>query len=132
MKARPVIPRALAQQDVDEALDCYLDEDAAHAAPGFIDALERACAHIGPRPATGSPRYAHALDLPGLRDWPLKRYPYIVFCLEHNDHIDVWRVPHSARDISAWCGKDAETSTACGVKAPTCVADAPIARRISG
>jgi toxin ParE1/3/4 len=101
MKAKPVIPRALAQQDVDEALGYYLSEDAAQAALGFIGALEQACIHIGLRPATGSPRHAHGLDLPGLRGWPLKRYPYIVFYLERDDHIDVWRVLHSERDIPA-------------------------------
>jgi len=49
-----------------------------------------------------SPRYAHALDLPGLRCWPLTRYPYLVFYLQQQDHIDVWRVLHSARDVPAW------------------------------
>ena len=56
---------------------------------GFIDALEQAYTHIGRHPATGSPRHAHELDLPGLRAWPLTRYPYIVFCVERADHVDV-------------------------------------------
>jgi toxin ParE1/3/4 len=50
---------------------------------GFIDALEQAYTHIGRHPATGSPRYAHELNLPGLRAWPLTRYPHIVFYVEH-------------------------------------------------
>lgn len=75
MKAKPVIPRVLANQDVEAAVDYYLSEDAEQAALGFIDALEKAYAHIARHPASGSSRYAHELDLPGLHCWPLKRYP---------------------------------------------------------
>ncbi|MCL1960898.1 MAG: type II toxin-antitoxin system RelE/ParE family toxin [Desulfovibrionaceae bacterium] len=99
---KPVIPRTLAVDDVQESLDYYLNDGAAQAALGFIDALERAYAHISRHPATGSPRYAHELGLPGLRSWPLKSAPHIVFYVERADHIDVWRVLHGARDIPAW------------------------------
>ncbi len=110
MKARPVVPRALARQDVDEALDYYLSEGAAQAALGFIDAMEQAYTHIGRHPAAGSTRHAHELELPGLRSWPLKRYPHIVFYIEHGDHIDVWRMLHAARDLPAWLRGDADTA----------------------
>lgn len=102
MTVRPVIPRALAMQDVEEAVNHYLSAETEQAALGFIDALEQAYTHIGRHPATGSPRYAHELDLPGLRSWPLKRYQHIVFYAEHADHIDVWRVLHGMRDIPEW------------------------------
>jgi toxin ParE1/3/4 len=102
MKARPVIPRALAQQDVDEAIGHCLGRQAESVALGFIDALEQACAHIARHPSTGSPRHAHELDLPGLRCWPLKRYPHLVFYVERDGHIDVWRVLHGTKDIPAW------------------------------
>jgi toxin ParE1/3/4 len=42
------------------------------------------------------------LDLPGLRSWPLTRYPHLVFYIERSDHIDVWRVLHGQRDIPVW------------------------------
>ncbi len=102
MKAKPVVPRALARKDVDEAIAHYLAETSAPAALGFITALEHAYAHISRHPASGSPSYAHELDLPGLRTWGLKRYPYLVFYVERDDHIDVWRVLHGMRDIPAW------------------------------
>ena len=102
MKAKPVIPRALAAQDVEEAISYYLSENAEQAAVGFIDSLEQAYAHIGRHPGAGSQRYAHELDLPGLCSWPLKRYPHLVFYVERADHIDVWRVLHGMRDIPAW------------------------------
>lgn len=74
-------------------------ENAEPAALGFIDALEKAYSHIGRHPATGSPRGAHELNLPSLRSWLLTRSPYLVFHVEHPDHIDVWRVLHGQRDI---------------------------------
>lgn len=102
MRAKAIVPREQANRDVEEILAHYLDKEAAHAALGFIDALEKAYAHIGHHPATGSLRHAHELHLPGLRAWPLTRYPHIVFYVEQVHHIDVWRVLHSKRDIPAW------------------------------
>jgi len=83
-----------------------LDEDAPQAALGFIEALERAYTHIGLHPATGSPRYAHELDLPGLRSWLLTGFPHLVFYIERGNHIDVWRVLHGQRDIPGWLFDD--------------------------
>ena len=102
MTARSIVPRARALRDVDEALAYYLREGEVQAALGFIDELERAYGHIGQYPAAGSLRYAWELDVPGLRSWPLQRYPYLVFYREHGDDIDVWRVLHGQRDIAAW------------------------------
>ena len=102
MKLRPVVPRAQAQRDIEDAIAYYLAEGSEQAAMGFVDAIEQAFAHIGRHPATGSPRYAHELNLPGLRSWPLKRYPYLAFYVERDDHVDVWRILHGQRDIPAW------------------------------
>ena len=102
MRAKPVVPREQANQDVEDALAYYMAEDAPKAAAlGFIDALEQAYAHIGRHPAAGSPRYAHELNLAGLRSWPLTRYPYLVFYVERSDHVDVWRALQGQRDIPA-------------------------------
>jgi toxin ParE1/3/4 len=102
VKSKPVVPRGRAVQDADVAVSYCLEQDSPQAALGFIDALEEAYKHIGRHPATGSPRYAHELNLPGLRSWKLTRYPYLAFYLELDSHIDVWRVLQSQRDIPAW------------------------------
>ena len=102
MKVRPVVPREQAHRDVEDAVAYYLAQDAESAALGFVETLERAYGHIGRHPASGSPRYAHELNLPGLRSWTLTRFPYLVFYVERPDHIDVWRVLHGQRDIPAW------------------------------
>jgi toxin ParE1/3/4 len=105
VKTKPVVPRRLADADVDDAVAHYLAEGGEAVALGFIEALARAYAHIGRHAATGSPRYVHELNLPGLRSWPLTRYPYLIFYVEQPDHIDVWRVLHQHRDIPAWMQK---------------------------
>lgn len=99
---KAVIPRELAKQDTDEAINYYLSENAPEAALGFIDELERAYRQIGRHPSAGFSRYAHELNLPGLRFWPLRKYPHLIFYVERDDHVDVWRVLHGQRDIPAW------------------------------
>jgi len=96
-----VVLRARAGRDISAALNHYEAETGTAAALGFIDALERVFWHIARHPATGTLRHAHELDLPGLRVWPLKRHPYLVFFVEQDDHIDVWRLLHDERDIPA-------------------------------
>ena len=97
-----IVPRELANRDVEEAIDHYLVEATAKVALGFVDELEKTYAHIARHPTSGSPRYAHQLGLADLRFWPIGRYPYLVFYVECDEHIDVWRVLHEQRDIPAW------------------------------
>jgi toxin ParE1/3/4 len=102
MKLLPVVPRAQARRDIEDAIAYYLAEGSGPTALGFVDAVEQAFAHMARHPGAGSPRYAHELNLPGLRCWPLKRYPYLAFYVERDDHVDVWRILHGQRDIPAW------------------------------
>ena len=102
MTAKPIVPRELANADVEEAIAYYLREASDEAALGFVDALETAYRHISRHPTSGSSRYAVELSLSGLRSWPLRRFPHLVFYVETKDCIDIWRVLHSARDIPAW------------------------------
>ena len=105
MKKKVVVRRAGVDRDVQRAIDYSLSEATEQAALAFVHALERAYRHIGRHPASGSTRYAHELDLPGLRCWLVKPYVYLVFYVEHKDHVDVWRILHGQRDIPAWLYK---------------------------
>jgi len=98
---KPVIPREQAQRDVEAAIDYYADEAGAAVALDFIDALRSAYHAISRQPGSGSTRFAVELELPGLRSRKLKRLPYLVFYVERSDHLDVWRVLHLRRDVSA-------------------------------
>jgi toxin ParE1/3/4 len=94
--------RTRADRDVEEAIDFYLGEGVSRAALKFIDALEQALGDIERHPAIGSTRYATELDLPGLRCWQIKGYPHLVFYIEREGYLDVWRVLHGSRDIPVW------------------------------
>ena len=102
MSGKPVVLRERARRDIDEAVEHYLGEAGPAVALEFIDALEDARRRIGEQPAAGSPRYAHELDIPGLRSRTVRRFPYLVFYVERSADIDVWRVLHGAQDIPAW------------------------------
>ena len=108
MTTEPVTLRERARRDVDEAVERYLSESGADVARAFIDALEEALRHMSLHPGSGSPRYAHELDLPGLRSWMVVGFPYLAFYVEGETGIDVWRVLHTARDIPAWLREPAE------------------------
>ena len=67
VSGKPVVLRERARRDIDEVVEHYLAEAGEAVALDFIDALEDARRQIGEQPASGSPRYAHELDVPGLR-----------------------------------------------------------------
>lgn len=97
---KPLVRLLQADQDVEDAL-AYHAAEAPHMELRFLDALERAYLHIQRHPGTGSLRYAHALDIPGLRFWACQRFPQMVFYVERDDDIALIRVLHSSRDIPA-------------------------------
>lgn len=101
MSAKPVILRERAHLDVDKAVEGYVTDASAGTALAFIDALEGAFRHLGEHPATGSSRYGSELDLIDLRSWNVRRFPYVVFYVESEMRVEVWRVLHTARDIPA-------------------------------
>lgn len=102
MRIKVVIPREQAARDIDQALDHYLATAGEVVASAFVDALEDALGHVARHPASGSARYAHELDLPELRFWRVRGYPYLLFYVEREDRIDLWRVLHGERDLPVW------------------------------
>lgn len=102
MSRKPVVLRKRARRDIDRAVEHYLAEANPAVAMAFIDAVEESHRLIAEQPATGSPRYAHELDLPGLRTRLVRKFPYLIFYVEQATEVDVWRVLHGARDVPAW------------------------------
>lgn len=109
MTVKPIVPRQLARSDVENALDYYAREAGAQTAINFVDALQSTYTLIAKHPASGSLRYAYELGLPDMRTVTLKAFTYIVFYLEQDDHVDIWRILHAKRDIPAWL-RDPEVS----------------------
>jgi toxin ParE1/3/4 len=103
--AKAIVPRQMARADVEDAVDHCLASDAVQAALDFVDELEKAYRHLSRQPGSGSPRYAHELNLPGLRFWRMTRFPYLIFYVEHESHVDVWRVLQEQSDVPAWMGQ---------------------------
>jgi toxin ParE1/3/4 len=98
---KTIRPRNIARNDVEAAVDYYADEGGVDTAIRFVAAVESAYAHIAAYPDAGSPRYGLALNLVGLRTWPVAPFPYMIFYISQETHIDVWRVLHGHRDIPA-------------------------------
>jgi len=102
MTPKLVVLRATAQRDVRDAVDHYLAGAGRKTALRFIDRAEEALLHVAANQESGSPRYGHELNLPGLRSWPVRSFPYLVFYMTAHGQVDVWRVLHRERDIPAW------------------------------
>ena len=98
---KPVVPRVLAEDDLARARDHYLATAGVDVAVDFLHDFDRAVAHISRFPETGSPKYGYEPSLAGVRFWPLKVFPFLIFYIEAEHHIDVWRVLHGSRDIAA-------------------------------
>jgi toxin ParE1/3/4 len=42
------------------------------------------------------------LKLQDMRFCPLNGFPYLIFYVERETHVELWRVLHAQRDIPAW------------------------------
>jgi toxin ParE1/3/4 len=107
---KPVRLGDAALLDVRAIAFAYRTEAGEGVAVRFTESLGRALRYIAAHPASGSPRYAHELDLPGLRVWPIRRFPHLVFYVEREDMVLVWRVLHASRDIPETLSADPPTS----------------------
>ena len=102
MSKEPVRVRRTAHRRAEAAVDRYSREAGLAVALDCIDALQTTYRFISDHPGAGSPRYAIELAIPGLRSRGLKRFPYLVFYVEHDDYIDVWHLLHAYSDVPAW------------------------------
>ena len=104
MSHKPVVLTARARLEVRQITAWYRKEGGAVLALRWASSMESAIRHIGTHPKTGSTRYATLLKLDSLRFWPIRDFPYLIFYLERDTHIDAWRVLHAQRDIPEWMG----------------------------
>ena len=91
-----------AERDIRETIQHYRQEGGADLSIRWVESLELALHHVGRYPKTGSTRYAATLKLAGLRFWPVKRFPHLIFYVEREAQVDVWRVLHGQRDLPEW------------------------------
>ena len=101
MAAKPVQFREFAALDLESATAYYAAEADVATAIRFVDAVEAAARRIGRNPRLGSLRFAYELAVPDLRVVAAGRFPYLLFYLERETSVDVWRLLHTSRDIPA-------------------------------
>jgi toxin ParE1/3/4 len=91
--------RSVAERDIERAFSYYMVEATIDVAIAFVDAFDVSLEHITDRPSSGSTRYGELFDNPSLRSWAMKRFPYVLFHVEHDDYLDVIRILHQHSDI---------------------------------
>lgn len=99
---KPVVWSSPARCDANDAAYWDATQGGLDLGEQFLAEVEAALAHIGRHPQLGSTRYAVPLTFHELRSWPMRRFPYLVFYIEREAQVDVWRILHAQRDIPAW------------------------------
>ncbi|HVF46644.1 MAG TPA: type II toxin-antitoxin system RelE/ParE family toxin [Pyrinomonadaceae bacterium] len=102
MKVKPVVTRHQADDDIDRAFEYYLSEGGREVAVAFIDDYERSVSHLSRFPLSGSPRLEHKLSISDLRQWSLRRFPYLILYFDREHSVEIWRVLHGHMDLPAW------------------------------
>lgn len=90
----------VAKNDVLEITDYYADISP-ELAERFVTELEATLHGLCFQPGVGSRRYAHFLPDKSLRVWQLDRFPFLLFYRVDGAWLDVLRVLHERRDLSA-------------------------------
>lgn len=90
----------IARRDVLDIAD-YYNEISTELAERFVTELESTLQGLCSQPGVGSRRYEHFLEDRSLRVWQLGQFPFLIFYRVDDDLIDVLRVLHERRDLSA-------------------------------
>lgn len=97
----PVVVLRRAEQDIDDAIARYLDEAGVEVASRFAGALSGAFDLLARNPGIGSLRHAAWVAMPGMRCWPLRPWPHLIFHMERERRVHVVRLLHGARELPA-------------------------------
>ena len=101
LAAKLVQFRDLATFDLESASSYYVAEADVATAIRFVDAVEVTAQRIGRNPRLGSLRLAYELSIPDLRVMAVGKFPYLLFSMERDSSVDVWRLLHASRDVPA-------------------------------
>ena len=91
--------RPLAQRELFDATRWYLAEGGPAVAERFEWAVQRALRLLAFMPKLGTPSY------PGVRTWPLKRFPYTLVYRVQGSTITVVAVAHQSMEPGYWVGR---------------------------
>lgn len=102
MSSKKVVRRRRADDDIETAVSYYLAEAGVEIATDFANQLEKAIRMVSRQPSIGSSRFGHIAQIPELRHWQMRNFPYLLFYLEKETHIELLRVLHCSTDIPSW------------------------------
>ena len=108
MNPKPVVLRDRALSDFVQAVEYYSLDVSHKVARSFAVGVQEAFQHLSHFPASGSRRHGRELNLHDLRSWPVTGFPYLIFYVENEFIVDVYRVLHTSRDISSSLTEDTE------------------------
>jgi len=91
-----------ANRDADKIIKDTVCDYGMAASLKLIDELEKSLRRIGRYPKLGSLRIGQEISFDNLRSYALKKAPYIIFYLEHEEYIGVIRILHQKQDIPFW------------------------------
>jgi plasmid stabilization system protein ParE len=91
----PVRLRRIAQAEFDEAADWY-ESRRTGLGLRFVRAIQQALAELADHPH----RWAEVE--PGIRESPVRRWPYFIYYQVHADHVLVLAVFHASRNPLIW------------------------------
>lgn len=100
MSPKPVFRRRSALRDTEQAVIYYAREAGLDTAARFVESLEATYCAIGEGPGLGSPRHGQELHVSGLRTRPIRRFPYLIFYLEHESYVEIWRILDVRSDVA--------------------------------
>ncbi|MEJ7590556.1 MAG: type II toxin-antitoxin system RelE/ParE family toxin [Planctomycetaceae bacterium] len=97
---KPIIRRPKAAEDV-EGHAMYIADGSIDAALRFLERAEQTIKGLALYPASGAPFASSVPELTGMRTKLVKDFPnHVVFCIEHEETIEVVRVLRGGQDIS--------------------------------
>jgi toxin ParE1/3/4 len=88
-----------AEHDIRATLDDYITHFGQGTAQRFVHHLREAMDRLAFMPGIGFPRWAQALGIPGIRTWPLRRYPAHLFYTDCPAPLMMLRVLHARQHI---------------------------------
>lgn len=101
MSRKAVVLRGAASEDIRSAIAYYREEASDDVALRLVERLEQTLTEVSEQPALGSPRFAHDVEIPGLRSRLVADFPYAVFYIETDTNVQVWRVLHTRQDLGS-------------------------------
>jgi plasmid stabilization system protein ParE len=101
VKKSQIIKRPAAVEDLVAHAEYYVRQGAPETARRFLKAADRALTLLAKMPEMGHVWSAPYPQLAGVRVWPVKNFPHLIFYRPVSEGIEFLHVFHGAQDIAA-------------------------------